>query len=452
MELMRRQSRAAVTLEALDRISAGGLADLLAEFDFVLLGPGQRGDNGLIVARYERVECIAREGAGGSFLLCYPEGHVIYADSEGRATLIAENLTDAMGLVLVAPSAPAGLVDVEPEDMPERAGEMWLEAVEDQPELAEWARQLRTALGMPEAHQGWWQRLRALFGRDERTDAIKGFQAALPLNAGLDVRHSNSAEVQFQPHDAALPFVVSHAARDLDSLLEHAVRTYSVSDAHVEAFARFPRSDLLASVQRCAESAKDKYDLHVPGEIIRKVLKADAADLFRSHFDRERRENLSHWAAVAAACLPKEEVAAGIFEMDAAGADWKTVIDALEHARTPLALEWIERKVGEQKGVSRSWGSLAAKSALDWPRLERWLEGGRPLSLVALDALHYIAHYRGTMRQLSVVLGEAPAVGEVMSALQAYAARDPVPRVTGMIAGLETQIDVICGRETSRHS
>jgi hypothetical protein len=421
----------AVTLETLDHIWADGLNAPLAWFDFALLSPGERGDNGLIVARYERVECIATEGAGGSFLLCHPEGHVIYADSEGHATLIAANLTDAMGLVLLAPSAPAGLVGVAPEDMRTRADEMWLEAVDDQPELAEWAGQLRAALGLPGSHGG----------------PIEAFRTALPLNAGLDVRHANSAEMQFQPHGAALPFVVAHAARQLDSLLEHAIRTYSVTDAHVSAFLRFTPSDLLSAVRSCAENAKAKYDLHVPGEIIRKILKADAALLFRSHFDHERRENLPHWAAVAAACLPNDEVAVGIFEMEEAGADWKKVIDALEHARTPLALDWIERVVGQQKSVSRAWGSLAAKSYLDWPRLKQWLEGGRPLSLVALDALHYIAHYRGKMGQSSVVLGEAPATGELTSALQVYAARDPVPRVTDMVAGLQTDIDVICGRE-----
>lgn len=429
----------AVTLETLNQVWADGLADLLAQFDFGLLSPAERGDNGYIVGRYKRVERIAREGAGGSFLLCHPEGHVIYADSEGRATLIAANLTDAMALVLVAPSAPAVLVDVEPDNMQTRADEAWSEAVEDEPELVEWARRLRAALGLPGSQ-------RAHFKSDERIRPIAALQAALPLNAGLDVRHSNSAEVQYSPHTAALPFVVSHAAGRLDTLLEHAVLTYSVTDAHVEAFARFSRSDLLVAVLRCAENATDKHDLYVPGEVIRRVLKADAASLFRSHFDRERRENLSHWAAVGAACLPNEEVAAGIFEMGDAGADWKSVIYALEHARTHLALDWIERQVGQQKVVSRSWGSLAAKSRLDWLRLKRWLEGGRPLSLVALDALHYIAHSRGTMGQSSVVLGEAPAGSELRSALQSYATRDPVPRVTDMVAGIEKNIDVICGR------
>lgn len=436
----------AVTLEALDRIFADEeLNRRLAQFDFYIEPPACRGDAGHIVGRYRSVECIAREGAGGTFLLCHPEGHVLYADSEGHVTLFATCLADAMYIVLLAPSAPASLVD-EPEPlMRERAAELWALAVEDQPELAEWARQLRAALGLQGSDESWRQRwLRAISGRDESTDPIAALRAALPLNAGLDVRHVESPQMQYAPHAAALPYVVAHCAQSLETLMAHAVCTYAVTEAHAAAFAQAPRQELLAAVTRLAAQARQPEDLHVPGEIIRKVLKADGAAIFRIHFDRLRREKLERWAAVASACLPLDELARSILHQEQAVTDVRSVREALVHARVPRALDWIERTVVLQKSVDRDWGRLAAVSQLDWPRLKRWLAGGRPMSLVALDALHDIAHFRGTLgRDDVVVLGAAQPV-EVAAVIEACAANDPAPRVARAAAAVIERLDVIC--------
>jgi hypothetical protein len=64
-------------------------------------------------------------------------------------------------------------------------------------------------------------------------------------------------------------------------------------------------------------------------------------------------------------------------------------------------LDWIERTIAQPKLVAAFWGELAAKSGLTWPRAQRWLTSGRPLSLVALDAL--IARLRDTRSEFNDV-------------------------------------------------
>src|SRR6185436_11112794 len=93
------------------------------------------------------------------------------------------------------------------------------------------------------------------------------------------------------------------------------------------------------------------------------------------------------WANAVAACLPGEEGFARVTDALASmnGNKPSLFLSALGEFRSERALAWIEANVRED--VTVDWGRLAALSRLDWPRAVRWLRTGRPLSLVALDAL-----------------------------------------------------------------
>lgn len=78
---------------------------------------------------------------------------------------------------------------------------------------------------------------------------------------------------------------------------------------------------------------------------------------------------------------------------------------ALYAVRDQSVLDWMERAVFDPAEIGQSyfvdepgellaprhrfgdWGQLAAAVGFDWPRAERWLARGRPLSIVALDAM-----------------------------------------------------------------
>src|SRR4051812_35320416 len=49
--------------------------------------------------------------------------------------------------------------------------------------------------------------------------------------------------------------------------------------------------------------------------------------------------------------------------------------------------DWIEENVHREKNIGTNWGHLAASSYLSWDRADKWLTNGRPLSLIALDAI-----------------------------------------------------------------
>lgn len=80
--------------------------------------------------------------------------------------------------------------------------------------------------------------------------------------------------------------------------------------------------------------------------------------------------------------------------------------------------------------ITGDWGRAAADARVDWPTLRRWLETGRPLSLLALDAL---------LRYDSIGVPDSfnhPTLDDFLSTLQALGSLDRSPRVQGIIRAL----------------
>lgn len=98
---------------------------------------------------------------------------------------------------------------------------------------------------------------------------------------------------------------------------------------------------------------------------------------------------------------------------------------ALGAFRDPSVLNWIEQNVPAV--VTSHWGVLAAVSCFTWARATAWLRSGRPLSLVALDALKESA---------TADPFEWPPYEEVEQVLSAYLAGDAAPRVKQAIKAI----------------
>ena len=64
-------------------------------------------------------------------------------------------------------------------------------------------------------------------------------------------------------------------------------------------------------------------------------------------------------------------------------------ITALNFVRNDKVLDWIENNIHRTTNIGINWGHLAASSCLSWDRASKWLASGRPLSLVALDAIMF---------------------------------------------------------------
>ena len=109
-------------------------------------------------------------------------------------------------------------------------------------------------------------------------------------------------------------------------------------------------------------------------------------------------------------------------------------ITALNFIRHEKVLDWIETNSQRITNVNLNWGHLAASSHFSWSRADKWLTIGRPLSLIALDALIYCTtlgerlNQSLWMRQIQPKLIDNPKPEIVATRLQEYLSIDNVPR------------------------
>jgi hypothetical protein len=134
-----------------------------------------------------------------------------------------------------------------------------------------------------------------------------------------------------------------------------------------------------------------------------------------------------------ASCLPREEgLSLVLATMTSGSARDEVAASSLKRFRDERVVDWMEQRVA-QAGTG-GWGELAAYSGMSWARAADWLSRGRPLSLVALDALRLIPHHADPARTSRALPLRNPAPREEMvAALRRYAERDPVPRVTSTV-------------------
>jgi hypothetical protein len=142
------------------------------------------------------------------------------------------------------------------------------------------------------------------------------------------------------------------------------------------------------------------------------------------------------FAEAAASCFPSEEAEAFVL-----GALSKLDEKALAQQITCLCyltgdgpLDWIEAHCRTITIVSANYGFASAALGITWPRAHRWLMAGRPLSLIALDALVNCSTTAETanaaiwLREHPPRLKSPDTITAMEDALAQYLTQDSVPR------------------------
>ncbi len=202
--------------------------------------------------------------------------------------------------------------------------------------------------------------------------------------------------------------------------------------------------DLLSATQRHSPGAllsvfakrlsilKNTHLIRTIFHLIGLTLGAKGAGLIRDNWEKFAfTKAFSGIAFAASRCLPLEEahdkVTHILSGMDIR--DRSMAKQVLQWFETKLNLDWIEKNA--HSPVDGSWGLLAASSQFDWERAEKWLSLGRPLSLVALDALDWCV-----CSGRKPPLLKPPDSREFISVLQDYLAKDNVRRVKEQVQKL----------------
>jgi hypothetical protein len=176
---------------------------------------------------------------------------------------------------------------------------------------------------------------------------------------------------------------------NMQKLIDFACVEYFTSDKVVDLIFVFDKEEVLSYLK-----AKVSYNRNIYYkcyEIAAKVLRLHAGDWIRDQWNSRKPGELFIFNEALAACLPPDEAFELITrEMNSSqGNDLNEQCLSLCPLKTNRTLNWIEENHHRIINISSNWGVLAAMSQLDWATAGNWLGTGRPLSLIALDALYY---------------------------------------------------------------
>lgn len=138
----------------------------------------------------------------------------------------------------------------------------------------------------------------------------------------------------------------------------------------------------------------------------------------------------------ALAALPPDEafgVASNWVSRQKSDEDRKKYLKAMGPLKHPKVLDLIEeqwRDAPPQRSIHADWPVLAAESQLPWERAKRWIESGRPMSIIALEG---IAQYLPD--EVPSSYGK-PSKAEFLSTLESCLKKDSAPRVEDVVKHL----------------
>jgi hypothetical protein len=242
-------------------------------------------------------------------------------------------------------------------------------------------------------------------------------------------------------HAANFPFPgLADAKEDVRKLVDYACVPCFMPEEVVGLLNLHDKAAMLHYLQD-----KVNYNRAISGrayEIVGKVLGSTAKQWITKEWDNRKEGELLIFAEGIAKCLPFEQAFELMTEaIDAS--DTKSFTDnsaALLYFESHQTLEWIEKISHRINNVSISWGVLSAASQFSWDVAYKWLELGRPLSLIALDALVFCtttgerkAQALWLIKHPPTLINAAPS-NIIADTITQYLRKDNVPRTATAVA------------------
>lgn len=224
-----------------------------------------------------------------------------------------------------------------------------------------------------------------------------------------------------------------------ERLIDYAMASFLLREDVIQELKNHGKNAILQSLIRRVETSHNTEIECRAYEICATVLQEMAGAWIRERWNQRANVAFHSLALAVANCLPHDEgLSLILHELERAQPqDRPYACIALARFRSPKALEWIETFIDYP--VTDDWGRLAAVSRFSWSTIVTWLKRGRPLSLVAIDALYFcVKRDTKILKDCEPKLSDHDTVENMTTALNQYAETDPVPRV-------ERRIGVILG-------
>jgi len=246
----------------------------------------------------------------------------------------------------------------------------------------------------------------------------------------------------FQPEeevedDPALSFPQLGELKDLPSLMDYAiVQVRDVTDEVVNAIKAFGRKEILAGLDK--RLASNRSLLPPVCDIVALALGPYADEWVVQQWRLHTSKDFPYYAEMLAKCLD-EELGFALYSAALAEvqqpSELSSTMTGLIYFQSRLGLDWIKKNITRVTNISEAWGYVAVASRFDWTTASKWLAAGRPLSLIALDALANCAVTAETKNSILWLkdnpqrLKAPAAIEEMNEVLRQYGEKDRVARV-----------------------
>lgn len=246
-----------------------------------------------------------------------------------------------------------------------------------------------------------------------------------------------SGEVE---HPEDFPFPLLENVRDnLRELIDFACVEYFTSDKTINLIVDFDKQDILDYLKyKVSYNREINYKCY---EIAAKALRIYAGAWIKEQWNMRKPGELGIFAHALAACLTADEAFEAITkELEGLeGNAFNKGSLALCHLSSSRTLDWINQNRNKIINVSSDWGLVAASSQFNWSAANAWLNYGRPLSLIALDALYYCTttpqqNLAFWLRLNPPVLTDFPDPSTIVNAVNEYLKTDSAPRSKTLVA------------------
>ena len=226
---------------------------------------------------------------------------------------------------------------------------------------------------------------------------------------------------------------------NLDRLIDFAFVQYFTGDHVIKQLKQFDKNETLKAIDK-----KVKYNRAInykAYEVVGRVVGKEAKDWLKNEWINREEDELLIFAEAISKCFEFDE-AFELLTNEIESKDDKNLpenISALLYFQSDKTLDWIEKVIHRTNNISTNWGTLAATSKFSWVRADKWLGVGRPLSLVAIDALLFCSttgdrqNQALWLQQNPPKLTDNPRPDIIANRLKDYLLKDNVPRTKNAI-------------------
>lgn len=259
-----------------------------------------------------------------------------------------------------------------------------------------------------------------------------------------DYRTGEATQPDIPVEDAEdYPFpTYEQVKNDLHQLINFTLIQYTPTEEMIRQIQTFEKADVLNYI---IKKVDNNFSISFKAyEIIAKAVGRPAENWAREQWkNKPSALTVEYYAKLLCSCLePKEAFAIITNELaPLKRSAFNEASTALIYLRSPLTLDWLELQTQKMISFTTSFGLLAASSEFSWGRCKKWLDLGRPLSLIALDALNFclLKNYRGQslwLKNTKPQLTDPVDVLDIQKTLNEYLKKDAVPRTKNVIKAI----------------